>query len=235
MTSISTALELNVSLEQHLLQRLRSVQALLPAKLATETATYVVEESKPNIPHRLLREISQWSRSEAGAKALRSKSMDQGDFHMISLLAGTTTSPESKLGVYVPPKDPEEVAFDRAKERKAITALVNGLFSVFGAGFAAWWGADKTGWKDEWKVLFALLVGFVVASSEALLYVIWSSRNAKSDKLKGRRLVPPSRDKKLDGDVDGGMAQEEETNVILTSSTDVPPVQLRQRKDPTAQ
>lgn len=69
---------------------------------------------------------------------------------MIALLAGSTTSPERKFADYVPPKDPEVVQTEKMKERKTITALLNALLSIVGSGLAAWWAADKTGWKNEW-------------------------------------------------------------------------------------
>jgi TMEM199 family protein len=141
----------NVSLEPHLLQQLAAVRPILPTELGTELSAYI--DSQPPkliIPYGLLQRLSQWSRSKEGGETLKSKSIEPGTFSMISLLAGTTSSPEKSFGVYVPPKEPEEVAHDQARERKSITALVNAVFSVVGAGFAAWWGADKTGWRDEY-------------------------------------------------------------------------------------
>ena len=72
------------------------------------------------------------------------------DYSMVSLLAGTTSSPEGKFGTYIPPKEPEQIEAERANERKSITALLNALLSIGGVGFAAWWAADKTGWRNEW-------------------------------------------------------------------------------------
>ena len=144
-------MEVNVSLESHLADSLRAVQELLPTELGADLAAYI--DSKPPkqiIPYALLQHVSQWSRSKEGRKALGSKSIDPGTLSMIALLAGTTSSPEKNFGDYVPPREPEDIAHDKARERKTITALVNAVFSVFGAGFAAWWGADKTGWKDEY-------------------------------------------------------------------------------------
>jgi hypothetical protein len=69
---------------------------------------------------------------------------------MVSLLAGTTTSPERKFGAYTPAKEPEELEAEKKKERKAITALLNALLSIGGSGVATWWAADKTGWQNEW-------------------------------------------------------------------------------------
>ncbi|KAF6761576.1 hypothetical protein DFP72DRAFT_842472 [Ephemerocybe angulata] len=136
------------------------------------------------IPYQLLQKISEWSRTTSGQTKLHSESISPHDYSMVSLLAGTTTSPEKNFGEYIPPIEPEVLAAKRASERKAITAIVNSVFSVFGAGFAAWWGADRTGWKDEYKVLFGLAVGTIVAISEGALFLIWSSRAAATPKTK---------------------------------------------------
>ena len=76
--------------------------------------------------------------------------MKPHDYSMISLLVGTTSSPEGKFGAYVPPKGPEQIEAERLNERKSITTLINALLSIGGVAFAAWWAADKTGWKNEW-------------------------------------------------------------------------------------
>ena len=141
---------LNVSLEPHLVSTLKAVRNILPDELKTELASYIAQPPKTIIPHQLLQKVSGWSRTDGGLKKLRAKSLKPEDYGMISLLAGTTASPEKNFGQYVPPLEPEVLAANRAKERKAITALVNSVFSVIGAGFAAWWGADKTGWKNEY-------------------------------------------------------------------------------------
>lgn len=141
---------LNVSLEPHLVSTLKVVRNVLPDGLKTELAPYIAQPPKAIIPYQLLQKVSEWSRTDGGSKKLRAKSLKPEDYGMISLLAGTTTSPEKNFGQHVPPLEPEVLAANRAKERKAITALVNSVFSVIGAGFAAWWGADKTGWKNEY-------------------------------------------------------------------------------------
>lgn len=148
---------LNVSLEPHLVSTLKSVRNVLPDELKAELSIYVAQPPKAIIPHRLLQRVSEWTRTDVGMKKLRSKSLKSEDYGMISLLAGTTTSPEKNFGEYAPPAEPEVVAANRARERKAITALVNSVFSVIGAGFAAWWGADKTGWKNEYVRRLCLL------------------------------------------------------------------------------
>lgn len=151
MTATTTTTKgLNVSLEPHLTGTLTATLNLLPKVLKVELSGYVVDPPKSFIAHELLHKISLWSRTTDGTSKLHSISLNPQDYSMVSLLAGTTTSPEKSFGDYKPPKDPEIQAADTARERKAITALVNSLFSIFGAGFAAWWGADKTGWRDEY-------------------------------------------------------------------------------------
>lgn len=141
---------LNVSLEPHLISTLKVVRKLLPKQLQDELAEYVADPPRSTIPHHVLQRVSEWARSQSGRDKLRAKSIQHQEYSMVSLLAGTMTSPEKSYGDYVPPPEPEVAAAKRASERKAITALVNSLFSIFGASFAAWWGADKTGWKHEY-------------------------------------------------------------------------------------
>jgi TMEM199 family protein len=69
---------------------------------------------------------------------------------MISLLAGTITSPSAKLAPYRRSPSPETKSLMRARERKAIGTLINGVLSVIAAGVAAWWGSGNSGLKDEY-------------------------------------------------------------------------------------
>ncbi|KAJ3517745.1 hypothetical protein NLJ89_g322 [Agrocybe chaxingu] len=179
--------DVNVSLEDHLAGTLKSIYPILPAALAGELAKYVTDPIPPLIPYAMLLKISQWSRTTDGERSLKKNSLNPHDFSMVALLAGSTTSPERKFGDYTPPKDPEEVEAERARERKAITALVNSVLSVGCMGLAAWWGTGGTGWKDEWRVLFAFFSAIIVAVAEAGLYLIWQSRKAKSSAHKVKR------------------------------------------------
>ncbi|KAK7031395.1 hypothetical protein R3P38DRAFT_3352642 [Favolaschia claudopus] len=171
---------LNISLEPHLRENLISLPPLLPSDLAEELKSYLSEPAPPTVPYSLLQSISQWSRTPAGQAALESASLELQSYSMVALLAGTVSSPERKFPLYVPEKSPEEVQALRVAERKAITALLNSLLSILGSGFAAWWAAGQTGWKREWQVLFSLFVAAVVAISEAVLYLIWTSRRSAS-------------------------------------------------------
>lgn len=68
---------------------------------------------------------------------------------MVSLLAGTRTSPEKKFPAYVA-KDPEAERRQAANDRKAVSTVVNGVLSVAGTGFATWWASEHTGMQLEW-------------------------------------------------------------------------------------
>ncbi|KAJ8469817.1 hypothetical protein ONZ45_g16762 [Pleurotus djamor] len=97
---------------------------------------------------------------------------------MISLLAGTTTSPDKKFPAYTPPEDPLLGALRQKRERKAITTVINGVVSVLGTGIGVWWISDKTGFKDEWRVLLAFSAAIIVALSEVILFIIWQSKSS---------------------------------------------------------
>lgn len=149
-----SASDINISLETHLIRALKPVYPLLPAQIARTLEPYLGDSPPALIPYNTLFELSKWTRTEEGQKALNSNDLDPRSYSMISLLAGSTTSPDRKFGVYVPPKDPEEIEADRIRERKTITVLLNALLSVGCVGFTAWWAADKTGWKAEWVCPF---------------------------------------------------------------------------------
>ena len=163
--------DLNISLEDHLRDTLASLHGLPPPELSTQLEVYLNQPKPALIPYTVLHSLSQWSRSSPGSSALCSSTppRDPNDFSMISLLAGTTTSPERKFGVYVPPRDPEEIEAERKKERRAITTLMNAILSVGGSGFAAWWASQHAGWKKEWVrsklCLLPIFYSFLLAGS----------------------------------------------------------------------
>jgi hypothetical protein len=138
--------ELNISLEPHLAQSLEPIVPLLTDKN--------IDLRAATIPYSTLLSVSQWARTSAGTKALCSCSLDPGSYSMVALLAGTTTSPERYFGKYIPPPEPHEVQAEKARERKAITTLINGVVSVIGSGFAAYWASDKAAWRSEWVCEF---------------------------------------------------------------------------------
>ncbi|KIK08983.1 hypothetical protein K443DRAFT_83938 [Laccaria amethystina LaAM-08-1] len=191
---------LNISLESHLHKTLIPLVSLLPASESVNLQLYISDPPPSTIPYNVLQTISQWSRTSTGQKALRANSLDPQDYTMIAMLAGATTSPEGKFGDYTPPKGPQAIEADRAKERKAITALLNALLSIGGAAFATWWAADKLRWTNEWRVLLSLCVAMIVAISEGVLYVIWESQQDASKRNQGTRRLRSATHKKDDGE-----------------------------------
>ncbi|KAJ7173772.1 hypothetical protein C8R46DRAFT_893187 [Mycena filopes] len=188
---------LNISLERHVLDILTPLPPLLPPDLATQLTPYISEPRPPTVPYPLLQSISQWSRTPAAQTALQSASLEPQSYSMVALLAGSITSPERKFPANIPEKSPEEAAALKTAERKAITSLVNALLSIVGSGFATYWAAGRTGWKNEWQVLCSLFVAAVVAISEAVLYLIWDSRSNN----RPRRKLKVSPKKRNEGEI----------------------------------
>ncbi|KAG6890970.1 hypothetical protein C0992_011729 [Termitomyces sp. T32_za158] len=221
---------LNISLEPHLLDALRDLQAVVPRDLDDTLRQYTNSTPPLTIPYSVLRSLSQWA-TTTGCETLRSHSppLNPHAYAMIALLAGTTTSPERNFGTYVPPQDPEEIQAAKSAERKSITALLNGLLSVLGSGFAVWWAADRLGWKNEWRVLLALFTSIVVAVSEAVLYLIWQSRISQS---RSKRTKPRHRVKPLEryNNPDGTEAKTKEVPATISTSFEVTDVVLRRRQ-----
>jgi len=187
---------LNISLKPHLIEILTPLPPLLPPELAAQLIPYISQPVPPTVPHSLLQSISQWARTPEGLAALQSSSLEPQSYSMIALLAGSVTSPERKFPAYIPDKTPEEAEALKKAERQAITSLLNALLSIIGSGFAAWWAAGRTGWKNEWQVLFSLFVAAVVAISEAVLYLIWDSRRSSN---RPRRKLKVSAEKRNEG------------------------------------
>ena len=148
-TTKSTAQEVNVSLEDHLLENLRGILPLLPEAIRPSLEKYV-REPRPHIPYSILANVSKWSRTDEGRATLEAKDLNEASYTTVALLAGTLTSPERKFGDYVPPKDADEIAVEQARERKLITALANSVLSIAGVGVGVFWASEKIGWKNEW-------------------------------------------------------------------------------------
>jgi TMEM199 family protein len=145
---------LSVSLEPHLIEILRPLVDTTPAPLSAELSPLLSEttsssSSTPKIPYTLLLSISRWARTEEAARALRSKNppLDPLAYNMVSLLAGTRTSPDKK---FPQPSGRSENAARDISDRRAIIAVLNALLSVICTGAATWWAAQRTGWRDEW-------------------------------------------------------------------------------------
>jgi hypothetical protein len=129
---------------------------------------------------------------------------------MVSLLAGTRSSPNKKFPQLSHSSDRSEHAARNISDRRAIIAVLNALLSVICTGVATWWAAQHTGLRDEWvrltllrlvrpynaeiqKVLLSLLAATIIAVSEIGLYIIWESRRGGQQpaKTKGDRARPP--------------------------------------------
>lgn len=141
--------EINISLEEHLREYLKAIQFILPEELKQTLSGYISEPSSAHIPHSVLLKISQWARRDQGREKLEKANLDANEYSMISLLAGTLTSPERKFGAYIPPMEPEDVEAERRREKKAITALANGVLSVGGVAVGTYLASDKMGWTNE--------------------------------------------------------------------------------------
>lgn len=147
--------KLNVSLEPHLRDALAALLWILPEEtsqqlipcLSSETNATVV----PVIPYELILKISRWCQDTDGKAALQAYSppLDPHSYTMVSLLAGTRTSPEKRFPPYAA-KDPEEDRRLQIKDRKAIATLVNAVLSVVGTGVATWWASGHAGMRLEW-------------------------------------------------------------------------------------
>ena len=154
-TNISSNSDITVSLEDHLRESLLSLVPILPTELKD---SLVADLDGKEIHYSHLLNISRWTRTEDGRTALQSQSLSSNSYLMISLLGGTRTAPSSKpppCRAFVPPED--YYSSREFNDRKALTAVLNGILSVLCSGGAAWWAADKSGWKDEW-VRSSLLV-----------------------------------------------------------------------------
>lgn len=187
MSQTSIPSHLTVSLESHLVETLRTLIPVLPPAKQSELKPHLNPPTS-SIPYAVLQSISQWTRSTTGLRTLESATpkLNPNDYSMIALLAGATTSPGSNFPPCHPPKDPEEIGRDRNRERKAIGAIINAVFSVVGTGAACWWGSKYTGWKNEWRVLFAFLAAMTVAFAEIVLYILWQQRQ-NTDTSPGQR------------------------------------------------
>ncbi|CAE6508764.1 unnamed protein product [Rhizoctonia solani] len=148
-----------------------------------------VEDTSTEVPYDLITGIAKWGESERGREILKEEGLDPSSYHLIPLLAGTIFAPSSKPPLPPPPEH------DPSEDRRAITALINGMFSVVGVGFAAWWAAGNVYWRNETRVLLALAASIVVAISEGVLYLIWSSHVEKRKEQQKRRKASKSKSK----------------------------------------
>lgn len=174
--------KLNVSLEPHLRDALAALLRILPEETTQQLTPHLSSKVKatvvPLIPYELILKISRWCRTTDGKAALQACSppLDPQSYTMVSLLAGTRTSPEKHFPPYVA-KDPEEDQRLRTKDRKAIATLVNAVLSVIGTGVATWWAGEYTGMQLEWVCELSIhplvrQVNTAVNSERCWLYVL---------------------------------------------------------------
>ncbi|KAF8738707.1 AICARFT/IMPCHase bienzyme, partial [Rhizoctonia solani] len=183
-----------ISVPEHLWEALAPLTKLEiePSELQTLLREHIeptIEETSAEIPYDLITGIARWAGSEKGKDTLKAEGLDPISYSLIPLLAGTTFAPSSKP----PPPPPPE--YDSSEDRRAITALINGLFSVVGVGFAAWWAAGSVHWRNETRVLLALAASIVVAITEGVLYLIWSSHAEKRKAQQKRWKAPEAKSK----------------------------------------
>jgi len=223
-----TAVMSTVSLPEHLhatLLLLLKPSPLPPSEIASGISSHVkqtIEESSTEIPCDVLRDVSNWAQTEDAAVLLRERGLNPSEYLMISLLAGTIFAPSSRPPPIVSIPDPDE---QQRRDRKAISALINAMFSIIGVGVAAWYAAGASGWRDEWKVLFSIFASIVVALAEGGLYLIWTGRLAKQERSKvglTKKLedTPPEEDSaetiEKDSDIIDGLVRKR----VVTQNTD---------------
>ena len=155
----------NISLTHDLADRLQPLKQILPTRLAAlipsspsppsqptaTTSSGSATTSTPTIPYSLLYSISKWARTEEGAGALSANSLNPRSYEMVSLLAGTTTSPERNFPPHrAEPDDPLADTRREINDRKAVVTLINALLSIGGSGAATWYATGVVGWRSEW-------------------------------------------------------------------------------------
>ncbi|KAF9648888.1 hypothetical protein BDM02DRAFT_3114750 [Thelephora ganbajun] len=168
---------------------------LLPTSLSPSTAVTTSDSATtptPTVPYSLLYSISKWTRTEEGAAALAADSLNPRSYEMVSLLAGSTTSPDRKF----PPhkaeiNDPLADTRREIDDRRTVVTLINALLSIGGSGTATWYATGAAGWQNEWRALFSLTLALLVAIAEGVLFVLWNSRRSKAKGNRGRLLRNP--------------------------------------------
>lgn len=178
--------EVTVSLTPPLHESLSALIPLLPSEQADELTTALTH---PTIPYPLLLSISRWTRHPDAQTSLRKADLEPSAYAMVPLLAGSKTDPDRHFPPHVPQSVSLEEAASAKETKKQITALLNGLLSVIGAGVAAWFVGRSAGWRNEWRVLLGLGVAAVVALSEAGLWLIYSSRQNSARERRRLRLA----------------------------------------------
>ncbi|KAG8997777.1 hypothetical protein FRB94_007460 [Tulasnella sp. JGI-2019a] len=211
-----------VSVPSHLHDSLATLLApnLLPESLLLLLQTHVkpsTDASATEIPYDTLRQISQWAQTEPGRVSLKNNTLNPSDYTMIAMLAGTLSSPSAKLAPYKRPLSPEEEAMVKSKERKAISALLNGFLSTIAVGVAMWWLGGSISMRTDHKVLLSVLGAIAVAVTEGILYWIWQWRYHNA--LHSQKKLAAVKKKKVDG-VGSEVAGDVNATVVTTSALD---------------
>ena len=144
----------NISFTQDLADRLEPLKRILPAHLVALIPSFSSlsssSTSTPVIPYSLLSSISKWARTE-GTAALLENSLNPRSYEMVSLLAGTITSPDRKFPPHISQtNDPLADSRRDINDRKAVVTLINALLSIGGSGVATWYATGVAGWRNEW-------------------------------------------------------------------------------------
>ncbi|KAG8801786.1 hypothetical protein FRC18_007714 [Serendipita sp. 400] len=175
---------LKISLPPHLREALEPLTDVLPPELS---AIVIEALNSTEIKYDTLADVSRWAFTEDGENSLKKKSLNQRDYDRVSLLAGTITGPSKLLPPPEPKPEPWEIAQDEKNTRRAIAALVNGLFSVVGIGAAVWWASKTTGWTDETRIGLSILGGLVAAIAEGGLFAIYYNRREQAKDYRAKR------------------------------------------------
>ncbi|KAH7105865.1 hypothetical protein BKA62DRAFT_826284 [Auriculariales sp. MPI-PUGE-AT-0066] len=183
-TTTTPSSSATVSLPRHLREPLTAVLPVLPTPLAAELAPFLINESTTIASH-VLQHITRWARTPDGVHALEAAKLDPLDYSTVALFAGTRTTP----GAAFSRDDLSQTARTGRRgglrsDRKGVTALANAIFSIIGAGAAAWWAASSAGWGVEKSLFLGVLTGFVVAVAEAVLFTIWQKRSDRQKNVK---------------------------------------------------
>jgi hypothetical protein len=151
---MSNDCDLPISLNPHLCRLLEQLPPLLPANLRDQLTPCLSRAQKqiqhdkgypqPTVPYALLLALSRWSRIPNALPP----PLDPAQYSMLNLLAGSTTSPNTKFPPLAPPQGAQERNRKR-EERRAIIALVNAVVSIVGSGVAGWWVSAPKGWSVE--------------------------------------------------------------------------------------
>lgn len=143
---------LNISLQPHVIEILKKVVNLVPPDIHSSLEKYTRNEPPSTIPYETLQTVARWARTPFGIDSLQNHlpPVEVTELTMINLLAGATSSPERVFPPSAPVLEPEEAAAAQLREKRVIAVLANSLLSIGGVGFAAWFAAERLGWKNEW-------------------------------------------------------------------------------------